>query len=111
MDFVKAGNRFGQYVSCDNEFAIIEEGDTVVVGEYCGIVEKILYSSLSYLVLQCNNFTLHLELDVKSSFGLFVLATTNASNDKILAKFYADVIYVPGQSVNKNITHGISHMF
>lgn len=111
MNFTKAGNRFGQYVNCDSEFGIIDVGDVVCVDKYYGHVVKVLYSSLSYLIIQCDTFTVHLEFDIGKNFGLFVLVTANADINNVLIKFYADQVYVPGIETTRNITHGISHLF
>lgn len=111
MNFFKAGNRFGQYVSCSNEFSLIEKGNTVLVDRYFGDVEEVVYSSSTYLIVKCSTFTLHLELDSGKDFGLFVLATANADSREILAKFYVDEIRITGNGENTNLKYGISHMF
>lgn len=111
MNFIKAGNSLGQYISCSNEFSLIEKDDTVLVDRYFGDVEEVVYSSSTYLIVKCSTFTLHLELDVTKDFGLFVLATANADSNEILTKFYVDEIRITGNSGNTNLRYGIKHIF
>lgn len=100
MNYIKVGTNKNQFVISNVAFSTLDVGDNIFVSDrdeaYGNEIRKVHKSTPTFIALECEECVVYLEMDVEceSSFGLYVVVTDK--DDRILSKFYCDVIYLDG---------------